>query len=148
MNYWYKRNYLPLLQQELSDVTQVSSWAIVVTITTKFNTAGENGPKPLLGWGYFKPPSIQSTFTTPVSGFTPNACATAGAIDALNRSYDVCMPITFDLLTKKEDLKGVTGTNVSHAVGSGPAMWASGSNQAIAGCTSQISAITVNFDTV
>lgn len=118
-----------------------------MTVTTSENTVATTAPKALQGWGYFYPPSIKSSFTTPASGFTPNTCATAGAIDVVSTAYSVCLPVGFDKLTTKSDLAGVSGTSASHVIGARVAMWAVGTDARIAGCDEDISGITVDFDT-
>ena len=124
MNSWYSKNKTVIDGNGVGPAGQVSSWAIIVNIITIPNTNSGTAPKGMLGWGLLNPPSIVSTFTTAASGWTPNACA----IDAVSTTYNACLPVNFDQMTANQDLGPVTGTAMTHVIGDGVRLWASGAD--------------------
>jgi len=88
MNTWFSNNMAAINEAQIAAEVQVSSWAIVVEVTTVENTVWKSGDAHVhKGWGYLHEPSvISSTNWSGAVGWQD----TAGDIQA-------CLPVNWNV---------------------------------------------------
>jgi hypothetical protein len=94
MNAWYNFNRNAIEDAGLAAAVQVSSWAIITSINTKFNTAVSTDGTAATGWGYIHPPALIANGEN-TGGDDNGSLTTTGTNAPDNATMFACLPVNW-----------------------------------------------------